>query len=173
MMEFTDLPKYHLTRSEIGTLHEKSCEAKSLAYCTLVHLSNIQGSKLPGVYSNFQVGSALLLNSDLELAPSVVTRIIKGANMENASYPVGICAERVALGAAICHYGLSGSQIKAIGVAANTKEPISPCGACRQFIREFVTLDTPIVMFGNEDKWTVMSIGEVSVISGYIEGTLS
>ncbi len=128
------------------------------------HPSDIEDSNVSAVYSNFQVGCALLLSSDLELAPSTVTRIIKGANVENASYPVGICAERVALGAAIGHYGLTGSQIKAIGVATNVEEPSSPCGACRQFIREFVALETPIVMFGIQDKWAVMSIGEVSII---------
>jgi cytidine deaminase len=75
-------------------------------------------------YSNFPVGAAVLGKSG---------RIYQGINIENASYPAGICAERVALGCA-CSSGEDG--IVAIAIFS-PKGDISPCGICRQFILEF------------------------------------
>jgi len=82
-------------------------------------------------YSNFYVGAALLLENK---------KIIGGSNQENASYPLCICAERVALytyGA-----GTYKSKIKAIAITADyptkpLQEPCMPCGACRQVIEEY------------------------------------
>ena len=63
-----------------------------------------------------------------------------GNNQENASYPLGLCAERVAVFAAAANY--PGVKIKAIAIAASSKEfrinkPVTPCGACRQAIAEY------------------------------------
>jgi cytidine deaminase len=126
---------------------------------------NVQRLTHSGPYSKFQVGCALLLHdiSGHEAASKISGPTIKGANIENCSYPVGTCAERVAVGTAICHYGLSGSHIKAVAVATNVKEESSPCGMCRQFLREFLSLDSPIIMFGNGDTWSVKTMDEVSV----------
>ncbi len=82
-------------------------------------------------YSKFLVGSALELNSG-----SIAT----GCNQENASYPLCICAERVALYNAHVHH--HGEIIKRLAVTASNpkkliSEPVSPCGACRQVILEF------------------------------------
>lgn len=54
---------------------------------------------------------------------------ISGANVENASYPVGTCAERVALGKAVTEGVL---EFKALAVATDISPPASPCGMCRQ-----------------------------------------
>lgn len=79
-------------------------------------------------YSLFQVGAALLLE-DLT--------IITGCNQENASYPCGICAERVAL----FTYGTSKADVRILKIAISTKElnsgPVAPCGLCRQVLSEF------------------------------------
>jgi cytidine deaminase len=81
-------------------------------------------------YSNFHVGAAALTTDDA---------IFKGCNQENASYPLCICAERVAL----YNFGVnSESKIKALAVVARNPakpldKPVSPCGACRQVILEF------------------------------------
>lgn len=110
---------------------------------------------LIGPYSHFRVGSSVLLNNG---------DVVKGANVENAAYPVGICAERVALGTAVVqvctrtlvrrlrrqlHFfglkdfadivwqGAKNGDIRAIAVATDISPPASPCGMCRQFIREF------------------------------------
>lgn len=75
-------------------------------------------------YSQYPVGAAVLTTDD---------QIICGINIENASYPAGTCAERVALGNAISQGKI---QFKAIAVYS-PKGEISPCGVCRQFISEF------------------------------------
>ena len=81
-------------------------------------------------YSDFRVGAAgMLVNGE----------IISGTNQENASFPVGICAERVLLGAAASMH--PGIPIETIAVSydsdnVSTDHPISPCGMCRQALIE-------------------------------------
>jgi len=82
-------------------------------------------------YSHFHVGAAVRLENGL---------IVKGNNQENASYPLGLCAERVALFSAGAMF--AGIKITAIAVTAQSEEfsidkPVSPCGACRQAIAEY------------------------------------
>lgn len=81
-------------------------------------------------YSGFNVGAAVLLKSGI---------IVSGTNVENAAFTSGICAERNALANAIISY--PDDEVTAIAIAANTvdgftREYISPCGDCRQFILE-------------------------------------
>jgi cytidine deaminase len=76
-------------------------------------------------YSKFTVGAALLTKSG---------RIFSGCNVENISFGLTICAERVALGAAVSN---GEKEIVAIYLAADSKQPVLPCGACRQVLAEF------------------------------------
>lgn len=82
-------------------------------------------------YSNFQVGAAArLVNSE----------IVKGTNQENASYPAGICAERVLLSTASSQF--PGIAVETVAIAYNnlngrSDRPVSPCGICRQTFAEF------------------------------------
>ncbi len=80
-------------------------------------------------YSKFKVGAAVLLDNG---------KIISGSNQENASYPLGLCAERVALFAASAQH--PGIGITAIAVTSSSKNPTSPCGACRQVMAEYESL---------------------------------
>lgn len=76
-------------------------------------------------YSNFHVGASV------ETADG---QIVAGCNVENISYGLTNCAERVAIGAAIA---LGSKRLQRIVVVADTNTPISPCGACRQVMAEF------------------------------------
>ena len=82
-------------------------------------------------YSNFNVGAAARLANG---------EILTGSNQENASYPVGICAERVLLSAVASLYPHTGIQTMAVSYhysKGNSSAPISPCGMCRQSLAEY------------------------------------
>lgn len=76
-------------------------------------------------YSRFAVGAALVAADG---------RVFTGCNVENLSFGLTMCAERVALGRAIAE-GVR--EFQAIAIVADTREPVSPCGACRQVLAEF------------------------------------
>ncbi|KAJ2971385.1 hypothetical protein NUW58_g9431 [Xylaria curta] len=96
----------------------------------------------------FRVGASLL---------SVDGVFFNGANVENASYPVTTCAERVAFGKAVTE---GHRKIKAVAVATDISPPASPCGMCRQFIREFCDFKVPILMFDKDGNYVVMRLEE-------------
>ncbi|KAJ3721988.1 cytidine deaminase [Lentinula raphanica] len=85
-------------------------------------------------YSKFRVGAALLASDGT---------IIKGANIENASYGGTICAERTAIVKSVSEGKRS---FAALAVVTDVKSAISPCGLCRQVIREFCAQDMPILL---------------------------
>lgn len=87
-------------------------------------------------YSRFHVGAALRDEHG---------RIHAGANVENAAYPQGICAEAAAIAAMVA---AGGRRIECIAVFGAGPSPCTPCGGCRQKIREFAAPDTPILVCG-------------------------
>ena len=91
-------------------LIEKALEARKFAYAP---------------FSNFRVGAAILTESG---------EIFTGVNVENSSYGLTICAERVALFKAVSE---GHRRFKAIAIATDADEPVWPCGACRQVLFEF------------------------------------
>jgi cytidine deaminase len=100
-----------LTKEQIDALVDTARSASDAAHCP---------------YSRFPVGAALLDTSG---------RVWTGANVENASYPEGLCAERVALTHAVTH-GATLDSFLAVAVWTKTPRPTSPCGACRQVMHE-------------------------------------
>ncbi|TQS37093.1 hypothetical protein Golomagni_02445 [Golovinomyces magnicellulatus] len=125
-----------ITKDLLGTLRQRSISAKTHAYCP---------------YSNFRVGATLV---------TIQGEYFDGANIENAAYPVGICAERTALGTAIftlsrkncrdrgggrcddqSHHGEGNKKrpenfnFTALAIATDGENPASPCGMCRQFVK--------------------------------------
>lgn len=102
-------------------------------------------------YSKFQVGAAIVLNDGT---------IIHGANIENSSYGLTSCAERNALFSLISQ-GYDPKEIKEITIIGNSKGPISPCGACRQVMRELIPNTTKIYLANLEDKVYETSIEEL------------
>ena len=102
-------------------LIEKAKEARSLSYSP---------------YSHFAVGAALLCKDG---------SVYLGANIENSAYPMCMCAERNALYNAKMH-GVKKEDMVAMALSADTDEPCSPCGACRQVISELFPSNAPIYM---------------------------
>ncbi|GAC1339569.1 MAG: cytidine deaminase [Beijerinckiaceae bacterium] len=87
-------------------------------------------------YSGFQVGAAIR---------AVSGALFAGCNVENASYPVGTCAEAGAIAAMV---GAGERIIAEMLVIGDGETLVTPCGACRQRIREFAAPDTPIHVAG-------------------------
>lgn len=87
-------------------------------------------------YSKFKVGAAILMKDGT---------VITGANIENSSYGLSMCAERSAL----YHAHLKGyrkDDIVSMAIIGPTSGPISPCGACRQVMHELMHANTPIML---------------------------
>jgi cytidine deaminase len=78
-------------------------------------------------YSNFHVSACLILDNG---------KVVKGTNVENASYPVSICAERTLLSHTVSNYPSNKIEKIAIYVDKNLSEPVPPCGVCRQTLLE-------------------------------------
>lgn len=110
---------FGLTIQELHDLKRHAVAAKATAYCP---------------YSNFRVGAVLLTTAGA---------YIPGANVENAAYPVGTCAERVALGKAVTE---GHRDFKAVAVATDISPPASPCGMCRQLW----VLAKPLILRGGQ-----------------------
>lgn len=99
-------------------------------------------------YSGFKVGAAIRTSDG---------RIVAGCNVENAAFPVAICAERAALAAAVSQ-GARGFQ--AIAVVTEAKEPSPPCGVCRQALVEFAPdlLVCSRTTSGVEARWSLREL---------------
>ncbi|XP_029989408.1 cytidine deaminase b [Sphaeramia orbicularis] len=111
VMHIKDLSGGQLTQDTVKKLILQSQEAKKQAYCP---------------YSKFRVGAALL---------TLDHRVFTGCNVENACYNLGLCAERNAISKAVSE---GYRAFKAIAITSDLSDHfISPCGGCRQFMREF------------------------------------
>jgi len=124
-----ELPK------SVNVLMQNAIEAKQTAYAP---------------YSKFKVGAAFLLEDGT---------IVTGNNQENAAYPSGMCAERVAIWKVSSEY--PNHKILQLAITASsssqiTKEPVAPCGACRQTLSEYE--------LKQKDKIEVFFMGEVGKI---------
>lgn len=113
---------------------EKAIEARENAYVP---------------YSKFKVGAVVVDENGNET---------KGANIENASYGLSNCAERSAIFSAMSK---GARKIKVIAVVADTSKPVSPCGACRQVIKEFSDENTIIILGNLKKEYKIMNIEEI------------
>lgn len=135
-----------LNRDQFEKLKQLALQARDLSYAP---------------YSKFRVGCCLLAQGDLYYT---------GANVENASYSGGICAERTTIVKAVTS-GVSQpsdtTHWMCLAIAGDSLETcITPCGICRQFIREFAPDDFPIVMFnGDGSKHLVRTLKELLPLS--------
>ncbi|KAJ5280620.1 hypothetical protein N7478_005992 [Penicillium angulare] len=122
-----------VSAQELEILSTKAIAAKASAYCP---------------YSKFRVGACILTTSG---------EFVVGANVENAAYPVGTCAERVAFGTAVV---AGHKDFKALAVATDIRPAASPCGMCRQFIREFTGPSFPVYMYDVDGSYVVKTMDE-------------
>ncbi|MFN3705557.1 MAG: cytidine deaminase [Thermoflexales bacterium] len=113
---------------------------------TLVSLANEARTKAYAPYSGYRVGAALLAESG---------QMFCGANVENASYGLGICAERTAYVKAV-----SEGERRFRAVAVVTDDGGTPCGACRQFMAEF-GLDTVVIVADGRGAYRLTTVAEL------------
>ena len=114
-----------LTEAELAPLVAAAQDAQASAYAP---------------YSNFAVGAAVLLSDGI---------IFKGCNIENASFGLTVCAERVAVFSAVAAGRM---DIVAVAVVTSAPKLCKPCGACRQVIAEFSRADNPIVVVSTTES---------------------
>lgn len=109
-------------------------------------------------YSKFNVGAAVLLKDG---------NIIAGSNIENASYGLTNCAERTTLFYTYSQ-GYRRDDIVKFLVLANTKKPVSPCGACRQVMAELLPADVEIILTNlNKD---IMKVSVTDLLPYHFSG---
>jgi len=104
----------------------------------LIETARKARSKAYAPYSRFKVGAALQ-TADGE--------IYAGCNVENRTFGLTVCAERVAMGTAVAD---GNSQITAVAVITDTDPPAPPCGLCRETLTEFGSPDLPILLVNTE-----------------------
>ncbi len=134
-IEFTVFDSLGETPADIQELMQKAIAARKNAYAP---------------YSQFRVGAAILLDNG---------QTVIGSNQENAAYPSGLCAERVAIFHSNAVYPGAKMLKMAITAASDTNptlEPIPPCGACRQSIAEYE--------FRQENPIEIYFMGESGVV---------
>ncbi|HWJ88802.1 MAG TPA: cytidine deaminase [Pelagibacterium sp.] len=100
-------------------------------------------------YSGFAVGAAILADDG---------KVYAGCNVENAAYPQGNCAEASAIAAMVAG---GARRIEKILVTGPGSVPVTPCGGCRQRIREFASDPTPIICLGVEGDPMFTTLGEL------------
>lgn len=110
-------------------------------------------------YSDFRVGAAVLTDAG---------EIFRGVNVENAAYGSTLCAERVALTAAVSH---GYRDIPAIAIVGDSESPTVPCGACRQVLAEF-NPEMRVILGGRTDEIVVFFLSELmpdAFVRGFLD----
>jgi len=129
-----------MTDSERDELIQSALDAQKRAFCP---------------YSNFPVGAAIRAASG---------QIYQGVNVENASFGLTICAERVAASAAV-----AAGETKFTAIAVVSRTGVSPCGACRQFLAEFAP-NLEIVMVDSQKPNEIHNATLDQLLPGRFEG---
>jgi cytidine deaminase len=115
----------------------------------LIHAARAARANAYAPYSNFAVGAAVLDEQG---------RIHAGCNVENAAFPQGWCAETSALAHMVM---AGGARVLAVAVVGESAQPVTPCGGCRQKLREFAALDAPVIAADMASERLRMTLGEL------------
>lgn len=127
-------------------------------YQHLLNKAKEQVNKAYAPYSGFQVGAAVELENGV---------IFTGNNQENAAYPSGLCAERVAMFYANANYPNVAVKTLAIAAFTNGKflpNPVTPCGSCRQVLLETESRfgkDIPVLLYGTEEVYLIENVKQL------------
>lgn len=111
-------------------------------WATLLNAAWTARERAYAPYSGFKVGAALYLENG---------SVVVGCNVENAAYPVTLCAERTALCSAVAQFGLSPGQLRAMVIVTESNLLTPPCGACRQALAEFAE-NLPILLANRQSQ---------------------
>ncbi|MNK75699.1 Cytidine deaminase [compost metagenome] len=114
----------------------------------LIQLAREAAQRAYVPYSQFPVGAAMLTDRG---------EIITGCNVENASYPLTMCAERTAIGTVVSQ---GAGKVVAVAVSAPKAKPCSPCGACRQVLYEF-NPDMQVILDAGDAEPLVLPLTEL------------
>lgn len=129
-----------------------------LDYAGLIEAARTARARAYAPYSRFAVGAA---------AQTASGKLFVGCNIENAAFPVTVCAERVALFSA---WAAGEREIVALAVVAETEGPVSPCGSCRQVIFELAP--RAVVLLGNMGDALHVSTAEALLPGGFTPDNL-
>ena len=140
------MAKRSINKMSDDDLIERAKEARSLAHAP---------------YSNFDVGAALLASDG---------RVFTGCNIENSTYGLTMCAERVAIFKAVSE---GANEFSKIAVVADYANPTPPCGCCRQMIWEFSTDDTEVILanlVGDVQKFDIKDLFPNAFDASFLQG---
>ena len=126
----------------------------------LIKLALSAREKAYAPYSHYAVGAAVIGDSG---------KVYTGCNIENASYPAGICGERTAIFKAISEGERKITMIALVAAEETKTAPLpeypSPCGICRQVMAEFCEQDTPVLLAKSEDDYNEYKLYELLPLS--------
>lgn len=132
-------------------MHEVEAQGTKVGEQQLIDAAKDVRANAHAPYSGYKVGAALLDDTGA---------MHTGCNVENAAFPEGICAEANAIGSMVAAGGKRIVAIAAVGGAEDI-EACTPCGGCRQRIREFADKNTRVILIGDGNRIESYSIDEL------------
>ena len=145
--------EFKISYTEYKSVDELQPEDRELAAEAMAAMNNAYAP-----YSHFHVGAAVRMSNG---------QIVRGSNQENAAFPSGLCAERTAMFAASARY--PDKDMRSIALAGGvhgilTREPATPCGACRQVMAEYQTLakaPMSVILVGGKEIWKFACVDDI------------
>ena len=152
-MQHSAAPAVRHTRAQNAPAPKRNLDVTSpqapLPWDQLAQAARAARERAYAPYSQFAVGAALLDEQG---------RIHAGCNVENAAYPQGLCAEAVALGQLVL---AGGTRVLAALVVGEAAQPVTPCGGCRQKLREFGSDSLPVLVADPSGLRARFTLGEL------------
>lgn len=145
--------EFKISYTEYKSVDELQPEDRELAAEAMAAMNNAYAP-----YSHFHVGAAVRMSNG---------QIVRGSNQENAAFPSGLCAERTAMFAASARY--PDKDMRSIALAGGvhgilTREPATPCGACRQVMAQYQAKagkPVSVIMIGKDRIWKFERIDDI------------